>query len=166
MNLKMVYATKNECYKTNKKITVKGIMVHSTGANNPNLRRYVQPDDGTLGVNPNGNSFNEFRPNGNQVCVHAFIGKLKDGSVATCQILPWNHRAWHCGKGSKGSANDTHISFEICEDGLTDKNYFNKVYQEAVELCVHLCKLYGLTEKISFATVKAPNLGLLPIMQM
>lgn len=44
-------------------------MVHSTGANNPNLRRYVQPDDGVLGVNSNQNDWN--RP-GLEVCVHAF----------------------------------------------------------------------------------------------
>jgi len=30
--------------------------------------------------------------------------------------------------------NNTYIGFEICEDGLTDKNDFNKVYKEAVEL--------------------------------
>ena len=44
-------------------------------------------------------------------------------------------------------ANNTHIGFEICEDGLTDVSYFSAVYKEAVELCVHLCKLYGLSEK-------------------
>ena len=30
---------------------------------------------------------------------------------------------------------------------MTDASYFSAVYQEAVELCVYLCKLYGLTEK-------------------
>ncbi|GAA0493232.1 hypothetical protein IRB23M11_23850 [Alkalibacterium sp. m-11] len=30
---------------------------------------------------------------------------------------------------------------------MTDTSYFNAVYKEAVELCVHLCKLYKLTEK-------------------
>lgn len=82
-----------------------------------------------------------------EVCVHAFIGKLADGTVATYQTLPWDHRGWHCGSGSKGSGNNTHISFEICEDGLMDSAYFNKVYNEAVELCAYLCKQYGLTEK-------------------
>ena len=77
------------------------------------------------------------------VCVHAFIGKLKDGSIATYQVLPWDHRGWHAG----GDANNTHISFEICEDGLKDATYFKKVYQEAVELCAYLCKMYNLTEK-------------------
>jgi len=68
---------------------------------------------------------------------------LNDGTIATYQTLPWNWRGWHGG----GSSNNTHISFEICEDGLTDASYFNAVYKEAVELCVYLCKLYGLTEK-------------------
>lgn len=49
MNLHKLIFTENACYKAGKKITVKGIMVHSTGANNPNLRRYVGPDDGLLG---------------------------------------------------------------------------------------------------------------------
>ena len=71
------------------------------------------------------------------------IGKLADGTVATYQTLPWDHRGWHAG----GSANNTHIGFEICEDDLTDGAYFAKVYKEAVELCAYLCKQYGLTEK-------------------
>ena len=53
-------------------------------------------------------------------------------------------RGWHCGKGSKGSGNNTHISFEICEDGLTDASYFQAVYRESVELTAMLCKKFGL----------------------
>lgn len=143
MNLHKLIFTENACYKAGRKITVKGIMVHSTGANNPNLRRYVGPDDGLLGVNQYNNHWNTYHPGGREVCVHGFIGKLKDGTIATYQTLPWDHRGWHAG----GSANNTHIGFEICEDGLADASYFGKVYQEAVELCVYLCKLYGLTEK-------------------
>lgn len=143
MNLHTLLLTNNACYKAGKRMTPKGIMVHSTGANNPNLRRYVGPDDGLLGVNTNGNHWNTYTPGGKKVCVHAFIGKLKDGSIATYQTLPWDFVGWHCG----GSGNQTHIGFEICEDGLTDASYFSAVYQEAVELCVYLCKLYGLTEQ-------------------
>lgn len=142
MNLNKLILTKNDCYKTGEKITVKGIMVHSTGANNPWLKRYL-PDDGRIGKNQYGNHWNTARPGGRKVCVHAFIGKLADGTVATYQTLPWNHRGWHAG----GSANNTHIGFEICEDGLSDRTYFEKVYKEAVELCAYLCKEYGLTEK-------------------
>jgi hypothetical protein len=147
MKLFKLFFTKNDCYKKNEKIKPKGIMVHSTGANNPTLKRYVGPDDGRLGKNIWGNHWNT--PN-LAVCVHAFIGKLKDGTVATYQTLPWDHRGWHAGTGTKGkaaSANNTHISFEICEDGLKDSVYFNKVYKEAVELCAYLCKEYNLTEK-------------------
>lgn len=147
MNLHKLILTENACYKAGRKITPKGIMVHSTGANNPNLRRYVGPDDGLLGVNQYGNHWNQDKPGGSYVCVHGFIGKLADGTVATYQTLPWNWRGWHAGDGSKGSANDTHISFEICEDDLSDSSYFSAVYQEAVELCAYLCKQYDLTEK-------------------
>ena len=38
--------TQSTCYKGTKKMTVKGVLWHSTGANNPTLKRYVQPDDG------------------------------------------------------------------------------------------------------------------------
>jgi len=142
MNLKKLILAENECYKVGRKIKPKGIMVHSTGVNNPYLRRYVGPDDGVLGENQYNNHWNQHRPSGRQVCVHAFIGKLKNGTIATYQTLPWDHRGWHAG----GDANNSHIGFEICEDNLSDASYFNAVYKEATELCVHLCKLYGLTE--------------------
>lgn len=144
MNLQKLIFVNNACYKAGRTITVKGIMVHSTGANNPNLKRYVGPDDGLLGKNQYNNHWNQDKPDGRQVCVHGFIGKLADGSIATYQTLPWNHRGWHGGSGTKGSVNDSHIGFEICEDGLTDAAYFRKVFNEAVELCVYLCKMYSL----------------------
>ena len=143
MNLHKLLFTENACYRAGRKITVKGIMVHSTGANNPWLKRYVGPDDGLLGKNQYNNHWNTYHPGGREVCVHGFIGKLADGTIATYQTLPWDHRGWHAG----GSANNTHIGFEICEDDLTDGAYFAKVYKEAVELCAYLCKQYGLTEK-------------------
>jgi hypothetical protein len=71
--------------------------------------------------------------------VHAFIGKLKDGSIATYHVLPFNYKSGHCGK----SGNSTHISFEICEDDTNDPVYFAKVYQEAVEFTAMICKEFG-----------------------
>ncbi len=156
MNLHKLILTNNACYKAGKTITPKGIIVHSTGANNPNLKRYVGPDDGLLGKNQNNNHWNQDKPDGRQVCVHGFIGKLADGSIATYQTLPWNHRGWHGG----GSSNDTHIGFEICEDGLSDATYFNAVYKEAVELCAYLCKSYGLTEKNIIGHYEGYQLGI------
>lgn len=81
MNLHQLYLTNNACYKAGKKITPGGIMVHSTGANNPWLKRYVGPDDGKLGVNSYGNHWNTAYPGGTSVCVHGFIGKLADGTI-------------------------------------------------------------------------------------
>ena len=154
MNLHKLIFTNNACYKAGRRITPKGIMVHSTGANNPWLKRYVGPDDGLLGKNQYNNHWNQ--PMDREVCVHGFIGKLADGSVATYQTLPWDYRGWHAG----GSANDTHISFEICEDDLTDADYLNKVYHEAVDLCVYLCGLYGLTEQDIICHCEGHDLGI------
>ena len=151
MRLIKCMLTANDCYKAGRTITPKGVMVHSTGANNPLVARYVQPVEGQkdeaqlkaeIGGNRNANDWNN---PGLDVCTHAFIGKLSDGGVGTVQTLPWNHRGWHAGTGtSGGSANNTHIAFEICEDDLTDEGYFRKVYQEAVELAAMLCKTYNL----------------------
>lgn len=137
MELHTCFFTKSDCFLRGAKIVPQGVMVHSTGANNPFLKRYVQPDDGLLGKNGNGNDWNR---GGLDVCVHAFVGKKQDGSVATYQVLPWAHRGWHAG----GAANNTHISFEICEDGLDDRRYFETVYREAAELTAFLCRQYRL----------------------
>ena len=140
MKIIQQYLTRNECYRAGRTIRPHGIMVHSTGANNPSVARYV-PGDDVIGRNQYGNDWD--RP-GLEKCAHAFVGKFADGSVGTVQTLPWNRRGWHCGRGKNGSANDTHISFEICEDGLEDASYFEAVYQEAVELTTYLCKKYSL----------------------
>ena len=136
MTLYQQILTQNDCYKAGRTIVPKGVMVHSTGANNPRVARYV-PGNDILGWNTGNNDWD--RP-GLTKCVHAFLGKIADGSIATVQTLPWNHRGWH----AVGAANNTHIGFEICEDGLTDASYFNAVYREAVELTAWLCKEYAL----------------------
>lgn len=144
MELKKCLLTKNDCYKKATKIKPVGIVVHSTGANNPNLKRYVQPDDGLLGVNKYNNSWNR---SGISTCVHAFIGKDKNGNVQVYQTLPFNYASWGVGNGKKGSYNYNptgHIQFEICEDNLKDENYFNKAFDLAAEFCAYLCKEYNL----------------------
>lgn len=140
MRLRKQYLTENDCYRAGRTIRPQGVMVHSTGANNPSVARYV-PGNDVIGWNQYGNDWD--RP-GLEKCVHAFVGRFADGGVGTVQTLPWNRRGWHCGRGKNGSGNDTHISFEICEDGLEDASYFEAVYQEAVELTAYLCKEYNL----------------------
>ena len=141
MDLRKLLLTENACYKAGRSMIPGGIMWHSTGANNPNLCRYVNPDDGKLGQNKNNTHWNTAKPGGRNVCVHAFIGKDKDGNIATYQTLPWTMQGWHAGKNA---GNNKYIGFEICEDALTDKAYFDKVYREAVELTAYLCQLYKL----------------------
>ena len=136
MRLYRALLTHNDCYLRGRTIRPQGVMVHSTGANNPWLRRYIAPDDGRLGT-PSPRHWNQ---GGVGACVHAMIGKTADGSVAVYQTLPWTMRSWHCGR----SGNDTHISFEICEDKLADKSYFQATYQTAVELTAYLCKRFSL----------------------
>lgn len=157
MNLKQCFLTANSCYKKGTKmqdLQPTGIVVHSTGANNPYLKRYVQPlttdanyqevlED--LGTNSYGNHWNQ---SGTNTCVHAFIGKTATEKIATYQTLPFTYCCWGCGSGQKGSYNNNpqaRIQFEICEDGLTDETYFTAVFQEAAEFCAYLCKQYNLT---------------------
>lgn len=138
------FFTNSDCYKANVRQTSVGVQVHSTGANNPFLRRYVQPDDGRLGINTNGNSHN--RP-GVDVCANAYIGKMLDDTVAVYQTLPWDMRCWISGKGENGNANKLgYIGYEICEDDLNSEWYFNAaVMTAAVNLTAHLCEIMGTT---------------------
>lgn len=155
MRLKRCHLIKNNCYVTGEKINGKpyGIVVHSTGANNTSLKRYVQPVKGQsgyddiiadLGVNKNGNHWNR---SGLSKCVHAFIGKNAAGDVMTYETLPYNICCWGCGKGKKGSFNynpTACIQFEICEDNTKNETYFNAVMHEAMEYCAYLCETYNI----------------------
>lgn len=139
MTMKLVKSllTKNPCYKAGKKITVKGLMLHSVGYPQPRASVFI-------------NSWN--RADYDNACVHAFIDG-NDGTVY--QTLPWNHRGWHGG----GSCNNTHIGVEMCEpacikytggstftcsDKATAKAVAKRTYEAAVELFAMLCKEYGL----------------------
>jgi N-acetylmuramoyl-L-alanine amidase len=139
-----VLLTKNDCYKEACKMTPKGIVVHSTGCNNPNLKRYIQPNNYNIGTNTNNNDWNR---SGLDVCVHGFIGKDNDGNVKFIQTLPFNYCCWGVGSGSKGSYNynPAYIQFEMCEDGLIDRDYCKKVYKKAVAVCAYLCKKYNIS---------------------
>lgn len=136
------YFTKNDCYKGGYKQNSCGVQVHSTGANNPWLKRYVQPDDGRLGKNKYNNDSNR---SGTTVCASAYIGKQADGTVAVYQTLPWNYRCWLSGSSVNGNANKIGIvGFEICEDSKNDKEYFKKAVMEvSVNLTAYLCQLFG-----------------------
>jgi N-acetylmuramoyl-L-alanine amidase len=145
-----IMATRSDCYKTGRKMTPKGIIVHSTGCNNPNIKRYVAPGNDDIGYNNNGNSMNE---PGQDVCVHMIIGKNAKGAVKCYQILPFDICCWGVGSGWKGSYNynPAYIQFEMCEDDLNDKTYCKACYDKAVAVCAELCKQY----KLSVSNIKS-----------
>ena len=150
MRLRQQILVHNNCYTVGRTIRPTGIMVHSTGANNPKVARYV-PGNQELGYNQGGNHWDQSNAQWQEKfggkldrCVHAFVGLFADGKVGTVQTLPWNRRGWHSGKGFRGTANNSYIGFEVCEDGLDDPEYFWAAYREAVELTAYLCQLYGL----------------------
>lgn len=141
MNIIQKYVTNNPCYKTNQSITVKGLMLHSVGCAQPSANVFI-------------NMWNKSSYNAS--CVHGIIDG-NNGNVY--QLLPWNKRGWHCGSGSKGSGNNTHIGVEMCEPAdikYTGGSSFNignktkaqevakKTYESAVELFATLCKQYKL----------------------
>lgn len=146
MRLITAYQINNDCYKTAQimpKGKPEGIVVHSTGANNPNLKRYVDAPE-EVGVNKSGNHWNR---SGVEKMVHGLIGYDKDSNVAVVNTLPYNYCCWGCGKGSKGSYNysPAYAQFEICEDNLNNEDYFIEVYNTAIEYCAYLCKEYGIS---------------------
>ena len=133
--------TRNPCYAAGRKITVKGLMLHSVGCPQPKASAFIS-------------SWNS--PAHDTSCVHGFIDG-NDGTVY--QTLPWNHRGWHCGSGSKGSGNNTHIGVEMCEPACIRytagsnftcsnpaeaRSAAKRTYEAAVELFAMLCKKYGL----------------------
>lgn len=146
LNIIKAYAVKNLCYIAAQKMIPQGIVVHSTGANNPNLKRYVDAVD-EVGVNQYGNHWNTATPGGRKVCVHAFIGYDKNKQIRVAEILPLNICCWGVGNGKKGSynTNPAYIQFEICEDGLKDKTYYQKAFSVAAEYCAQLCREHNIS---------------------
>lgn len=139
------HAVNNLCYIAARKMEAKGIVVHSTGANNPYLKRYVDAPD-KVGQNKYGNHWNVAKPGGSKVCVHAFIGYDNSKNIRIAEILPLNICCWGVGKGKKGSYNydPAYIQFEICEDNLEDIAYYQKSFKVAAEYCAELCKTYNI----------------------
>lgn len=133
--------TKNPCYTEGHTITVQGLMLHSVGCAQPKASVFIK-------------AWN--RADYDRACVHAFVDG-NDGTVY--QTLPWNWRGWHCGSGTKGSGNNTHIGVELCEpaeltytggsaftcsDKAAAQACAKRTYNAAVELFAQLCEKYAL----------------------
>ncbi len=133
MKIKQDFAKASSCYKADKRIVPKGLMLHSVGCNQPDPEVFARIWKSSANV-----------------CAHAVLGS--DGTVI--QTLPWNWRGWHGG----GSSNNTHIGVEMCEPStitytsgakFTDNNpekteaYVLGTYKTAVELFAYLCEEYN-----------------------
>ena len=127
----------NPCYTAGRKITVKGLMLHSVGCSQPSASVFIK--------NWNKQTYTN-------ACVHGFID-ANDGTVY--QTLPWDHRGWHGG----GSSNNTHIGVEMCEpscikytsgasftcsDLASARAAAKRTYDAAVELFAMLCEKFSL----------------------
>jgi len=137
MNIVQSFMTQNPCYKTDRKIQVKGLMLHSVGCPQPSAETFIKIWN---------------KPESSRACVHAFI----DGNTGRVyQTLPWDHRGWHGG----GESNNSYIGVEMCEpacihytggasftcsDHEKAMEVVKRTYDAAVELFAMLCGQFGL----------------------
>lgn len=134
MNVIKKYATNSDCYKYAGDITVKGLMLHSVGCNQPRAEVFA-------------NQWMDSK----DVCCHGVL--QADGTVY--QTLPWNHKGWHCGD----VGNNSHIGVEMtepsqihytsganftCDNKAAAIEQVKGTYKTAVELFAYLCKEYNL----------------------
>lgn len=144
MNKITNYLVNNNCYKTNKRrASTLGVMVHSTATPGVSATQFAE-------------RWNTPTPGGKQVCVHAFVD---DKNLV--YTLPLEVRCWGCGKGNKGSGNDTYIQIEMCENSdiyYTDgwkynskntentKQYINNTVNNLIEFIVKTLRYLGIDE--------------------
>lgn len=134
MNIIKKYAVNSDCYKYAGDMTVKGLMLHSVGCNQPRAEVFV----------------NQWM-NSTDVCCHGVL--QADGTVY--QTLPWDHFGYHCGS----IANGTHIGIEmtepsqirytsganfVCSDKTAAIEQVKGTYKTAVELFAFLCREFHL----------------------
>lgn len=134
------------CYKAGTKIKVQGMYIHSIGCPCEKAQNII----------------NNENQSGANAAVQAVI--QHDGQVLQgLPVYPENGTAirnWHCGSGSNGSGNNTHIGIEMCEpatikytsgsgwvelgDGSNTKAVVLANYKHAVEYFALRCQQFGL----------------------
>lgn len=140
MNIVKSYMTNNPYYRANKRIVVKGLMLHSVGCAQPSAKVFIN--------NWNNDHYTA-------ACVHAFIDAT-NGTVY--ETIPHEVRAPHAG----GTANDNYIGVEMCEPAqikytgqsdkftvdskkkATAKKAVERTYKAAVEYFAYLCDKFKL----------------------
>ena len=138
------YLTNSPCYKTKRNIKVSGLMLHSVGCPQPNAQVFIK----------------NWNTSSCKVGVHAFADTTGVFETLPCRETPGiAHRAWHCGSGSKGSFNNSHISLEMtepscikyvggstftCSDIPRAQEHVRKTTQIAIEYFAMLCIYHNL----------------------
>lgn len=135
------YLTACPCYMEGAKLIVRGLMLHSVGTAQPSAEVFIKKWN---------------KPTHTRSCVHGFI----DANTGVIyNTLPWDMKAWHCGKGTNGSGNNTHIGVEMCEpasikytggskfvvENLEDAQAAaTRTYNAAVELFAGLARAFNI----------------------
>ncbi len=147
MEYKVRHMTRNDCYTAGRKIKPTGIVVHSTATPGVMAAAWFSRWNKSVRAGEMERS----------VCAHMFLDDKE-----AWEYLPINpergeaHRSWLHG----GSANNTHLGFEMCEPGgftyrypgaiqvgydvAKNQAYFDAVYKNAVAMCVKWCREFGI----------------------
>ena len=105
MQIIPAFVTQNKCYQAAIPLYPQGLMLHSIGVPQPNAAVMAQ-------------NFNQYRPNGQSVCVHAFV--QRDGMVY--QVVPWDCRLMHV-----SMINAYSIGVEIIELSTEHRNDMRRI---------------------------------------
>ena len=138
------YITKNPTYSNPTKIKVQGLLLHSVGCPQENPWNWRNRWDKTTA----------------NTSVHGIIGADETIIMLPCMEKTGESiKCWGCGKGSKGSCNQSHLQFEMTESNYikyiggatfikTNKEkaieFTKKTTENAVELFAQLCKFHNL----------------------
>lgn len=134
--------TKNDCYKSNRTITVRGLMIHSVGCPQPSAKPFI----------------NNWNKPGVSKAVHGFIEP--DGDVyLTLPCLKTAGKAMRGWHGGKTYANNKYLGFEMTEpktikytsgsgwkdmDKEATRKHVLGTYNTAVELFAKLCDFHNI----------------------
>ena len=141
-HLEVRYATENGAFTAGRKIKPSGLLNHSVGCAQPNPEVF----------------FNLMNKSSCGWGVTALIGGFNKGEGKIILALPMNQRNWGCGTGKKGSWNNSHIQWEICEpaghtyaggtmigyDVQKNQEYFDRMWKLVVAWNVYMCDYFGL----------------------
>lgn len=142
-HLEVKYATANGAYAAGRKISVVGALNHSVGCAQPSVDVF----------------FSLMNKSSCGWGVNALIGDFHLGDGRILLTMPYDARPWGCGSGSKGSWNNSHIQWEVCEpaghtyaggtmigyDVVKNQVYFDRMWKMLVAWNVFIAVKFGFS---------------------